>query len=107
MEYTYEDLENKTVAQLREIAEPMDHEAVHGYKTMHKEHLVKALCTALGIEPRAARKVVGINKSEIRAQIRKLKGRRDKALEAHDHKELKLVRRKIHRLKLKIRRAVV
>lgn len=107
MEYTYEDLSNKNVSQLREIAEGMDHEALHGYKTMRQEQLVKALCDAVGIEARPERKVVGINRSEIKAQIKKLKVEREKALEDHNHKELKLVRRKIRGLKRQIRKATV
>jgi hypothetical protein len=106
MDCTYEDLANKTVAQLREIAEGTDSEAVRGYKTMHKDHLVNALCKAFGIEARTERKVVGINRHEVRAQIRKLKETREKALAARDHKQLKTARRKIHKLKRKIRKSL-
>jgi len=107
MDYTYEELSQKNVKQLREIAEGVEHEAVQGYKTMHQEQLVEALCDAFGIEARPERKVLGINKGEIKARIKKLKTERDKALEEHDHKQLKLVRRKIQGLKRKIRRATV
>ena len=107
MDYTYEELSQKNVKQLREIAEGVVHEAVHGFKTMHQEQLVEALCKAFGIEAREERKVVGINKGEIKARIKKLKADRDKALEGHNHKQLKLVRRKIHGLKRKIRKATV
>jgi len=107
VDYTIEELKKKTVAQLREIAEKIDHEALHGYKTMHKEQLLLALCKALGIETHIHHQVVGINKSQIKAQIRGLKAERDAALEAHDHKRLKMVRHKIHRLKRSIREATV
>ena len=50
MAYTYEQLSEMNVAQLRDIAKGIDHEAVHGFSTMHKEKLIPALCTALGIE---------------------------------------------------------
>ncbi len=106
-EYTYEDLSGKTVAQLREIAEGVEHEAVQGYKTMHKEDLVKALCTAFGIEARAGRKVVGIDRKAIKGQIKELKAKREKALEGHDHQALKRIRRQIHRLKRKMRKATI
>ena len=74
---------------------------------MHKEHLIPALCTALGIEAHHHHEVVGIDKGKIKAQIRALKVERNAALEAHDHAELKKVRRKIRGLKRKIRKATV
>lgn len=105
MDYTFEDIKEKTVAQLREIAEKIDHEALHGYKTMHKEQLQLALCQALGVEAHVHHRVVGIDKGKIKAHIRELKAERDTALKAHDHKQLKMIRRKIHRLKRNIRKA--
>ncbi len=107
-EHTYEELSGKTVAQLREIAAAQgDHEELHGYTTMHKEELLLALCKALGIEAHEHHEVVGIDKSRIKARIRQLKQERDAALAAADHKQLKQVRRRIHHLKRKIRRATV
>jgi hypothetical protein len=105
-EHSFEELSKKNVTQLREIAEGTNHEAVQGYKTMHKEDLVKALCTAFGVEARVKKEVVGVDKAAIKGQIKKLKAQRGKALEAHDHSELKKVRRKIHRLKRKMRRSI-
>jgi len=96
-----------TVAQLREVAADIEHDAVHGYTTMHKEDLLKALCTALGIETHVHHDVVGIDKSTIKARIRELKVDRDKALDSGDGKELKRIRRQIHRLKRKIHKATV
>jgi hypothetical protein len=107
MAFTYHELREKAVAELRKIAEGIDHEAVHGYTTMHKDPLVRALCTALGIEMHEHHDVVGIDKGAIKAQIRELKVERNAALEAHDHEQLKRVRRKIHRLKRKIRASTV
>lgn len=105
--YTYEELSGKTVAQLRKIARDLDHDAVRGYSTMHKEHLLPAVCEALGIEAHVHHEVVGVNKSKIKGQIRELKGKRDEAIEKHDHKELKKIRRQIHGLKRKLRKAMV
>jgi DNA-binding IclR family transcriptional regulator len=105
-EHTFEELSKKNVTQLREIAEGVQHEAVQGYKTMHKEDLVRALCTAFGVEARAKKQVVGIDKAGVKGQIKELKAKRAKALEAHDHAELKKVRRKIHRLKRKMRKFI-
>jgi hypothetical protein len=107
MVYTHHELKIKTVAQLREIAKDIDHESLKGYSVMHKDHLIPALCKVLGIEMHEHHDVVGLNKAEIKAQIKELKGKRDKALADHDHAELKMVRRKIHNLKRQIHKATV
>ena len=79
MEYTYKDLKGMTVAQLREIAAGIEHEAVQGYTQLNKEHLIDAICAALGIEKHAHHEVRGINKGKIKSEIRSLKKERDKA----------------------------
>ena len=107
MSYTYEQLHDMTVAQLREVAREVEHDAVSGYSTMHKEDLLKALCAALGIEAHVHHEVVGIDKTKVKAQIRELKNQRDSALASGDKRELKQVRRRIHRLKRELRRATV
>lgn len=107
MEHTFEELKKKKVADLRVIAEGIDHEALHGYTTMHKDQLLPALCTALGIEAHEHHEVVGLDKRAMKVQIRELKAKRDALLEAHDHEQLKRVRRQIHHLKRKIRAATV
>jgi hypothetical protein len=106
MAYTYEELSKKTVAELREIAAGVEHEAVKGHTQMHKEQVLLALCTALGIDARAHHQVVGLDKSKVKAQIRALKKKRTVALEAHQARELKRVRRNIKRLKHRMRRAM-
>ena len=107
MAHTYEELHAMTVAQLREVAEGIEHEAVHGYSTMHKEDLLPALCEALGIEAHEHHEVVGIDKDAVKAKIRELKSQRAALIEAKDSKQLKRVRRKIRGLKRKIRKATV
>lgn len=106
MAYTYEELKHMTLADLREIAKGSEHEAVQGYTQMNKEHLVGALANALGIQ-HTHHDVVGIDKASIKARIRELKTKRAEALEAHDHAQLKTVRRTIHRLKRRINKATV
>ncbi|HEV2837576.1 MAG TPA: Rho termination factor N-terminal domain-containing protein, partial [Pyrinomonadaceae bacterium] len=92
MPLTYEELKHKTLADLREIAKGIEHEAVQGYTQLNKEHLIVALAKALGIH-HTHHDVVGIDKSSIKARIRELKTQRASALEAHDHAQLKVVRR--------------
>ena len=106
MAHTYEELHKKTVAQLRKIAKELDR-PIRGYTTMHKEHLLPALCEALGIEAHEHHEVVGLDKTKVKAEIKKLKAKREKALEKHDSKKLKTIRREIHALKRKLRRAIV
>jgi len=105
-ELTYEQLRHKTLAELREMAKGSEHEAVQGYTQLNKEHLVVALAKALGIQ-HEHHDVVGIDKSGIKARIRELKTQREAALAAHDHVQLKVVRRSIHRLKRRIHKATV
>ena len=71
----------------------------------NKEHLLKALCTAFKIEMRTKHQAVGVDKTTIKSKIKELKNQRDAALTEHNHKELKLVRKKIHRLKRKLHKA--
>ncbi len=105
-EVTYEQLRHKTVAELREMAKGIEHEAVQGYTQMNKDHLIVGLSKALGIQ-HEHHAVVGVDKTSIKARIRELKTQRAAALSAHDHAQLKVVRRSIHRLKRRIHKATV
>ncbi|MCI0488022.1 MAG: hypothetical protein L0229_15640 [Blastocatellia bacterium] len=107
MAHTLESLRKKTVAQLREIADGIDHEALKGHSVMHKDQLLVALCEVLGIDMREHHEVVGINKARIKARIKELKKQRDEAIAARDHAQLKVVRRTIHQLKRRIHKATV
>jgi hypothetical protein len=103
MAHTYEGLKTKTIAELREIAAGITHDAVQGYSQMNKEHLLPALCSALGIDTHEHHAVVGVDKAGIKTKIRELKRQRDSALEQGDHVQLKGVRRQIHHLNHQIR----
>ena len=104
MAYTYHELKEKTIQELRDIAKGVENqEAVQGYSQLNKEHLLPALCKALGIDSREHHAVSGIDKPAIKAKIRELKQQRAHALDAHDHDALKNVRRQIHRLNRQIR----
>jgi len=107
MAYTHHELKHKTLAELRDIAKDIEHDAVKGYTQLNKEHLVIALCQALNIDIHEHHVVVGIDKAAIKSRIKALKTRRDAALAAHDHKQLKVARRSIHRLKRQIHKATV
>ncbi|MGH9841061.1 MAG: hypothetical protein ACREEM_20080 [Blastocatellia bacterium] len=107
MAHTYEELKHMTVSQLRDIAVDIDHEAVQGYTQLNKEHLIVAICTALNIDMYAHHHVVGIDKAAVKSRIKSLKQQRDEALAAHDHAQLKAVRREMHHLKVKLHHATV
>ena len=100
---TYEDLKKKTVAELREMAKGLPHEAVQGYTQMNKEHLLPALCKALAIEHAHHHVEDGFDKSRIRARMKTLRIERDDALEAHDLAKLKAIRSELHALNHRIR----
>lgn len=103
MAYTYEQLKEKTLAELRDIAKDVEHEAVQGFSQMHKDRLLPALCTALGIDTREHYTVTGIDKAAVKARMRTLKQQRAAALEAHNHAQLRGIRRQLHRLNHQIR----
>jgi hypothetical protein len=103
MAYTYHELKEKTIQDLREIAKDVKHEAVQGFSQMNKGHLLPALCKALNIDMHEHLVVVGIDKQAIKAKIRDLQKKRDAAREAHDHKLLQSIRRQIHGLNRQIR----
>ena len=104
MAYTYHELHEKTIEELREIAKGVaNQDAVQGYSQMNKQHLLPALCKALGIDTREHHVVVGIDKPAIKAKMRELKKQRAAALDAHDHDGLKNIRRQLHSLNRQIR----
>ena len=107
MEYTFEMLKKMSVVELRDVAKTMSHEAVQGHTQMNKEHLLAAICQALNIDMHEHHRVVGLDKSQIKAKIRGLKTKRDEVLAAHNHAELREIRRRIHRLKRQIHKATV
>jgi len=106
MAFTIEELRHKNIAELREMAKGLEHEAVQGYTQLNKEHLFIALAKALGIQ-HTHHDVIGVDKAQIKKRIRELKVKREAALSAHNHGELKAVRRNIHRLKRQIHKATV
>ena len=98
----YHQLHKTRVVELREMAAKY---GIEGVSAMKKEQLVDFLAGKLGID-RHAHGALGINKASIKKLLHELKNERDKALTAHDRKALKQARRKRHRLKREIRRAI-
>jgi len=107
MSYTYDQLSKMNVVELRKIADGIEHEAVQGHSTMHKEKLVPAICKALNIEGHAHHTAIGINKASMKAEIRNWKKKRAEALTNKDYVKLSEIRQHIHDLKVKLRRAIV
>jgi hypothetical protein len=107
MAFTYHELKAKTVADLREIAKGIQHEAVQGYTQLNKDHLLVALCKALSIPTHEHHSIGGVDKASIKAKMRVLRAERAAAVAAGDHAKLKSVRRHLHSLVHDIRRHTV
>ena len=107
MAYTYHELKEKNITQLRDIAKDLQHEAVQGYTQLNKEHLLVAVCTALNVPLHEHHDAAGIDKAAIKAKMRALKKDREAAVAAGDHAKLKAVRRSIHGLNRQIKKHLV
>ena len=102
--YTYEDLKHKTIADLREIARGLDHEAVKGFSQLNKEHLLPGLCAALGIDAHEHHHVIGgFDKRAAKKKLRALRTEKQSALKTGDRARVKALRRRIHRINHQIR----
>jgi hypothetical protein len=105
MAHTYEELKHKTVAELREIAKGIEHEAVKGYTQMNKDHLLVGVCKALGLDMHVHHHhEAGAERGKIKAKIKALKKKRDEILASPQRDGLNLVLREIHGLKHRLRR---
>jgi DNA polymerase/3'-5' exonuclease PolX len=101
--HTYEELKHKTVAELREIAAGLQHDAVQGYSQLNKDHLLPAVCQALGIEAHEHHAAAFAEKFAIKAKMREIKTACEKAREAGDHTTLHGLRRHYHHLNHSLR----
>ena len=101
----FHELKGMTVAQLREVAKELG--GITGSSQMRKGDLLKDICKHLKLDVHEHHEVVGVDKASIKRRIQALKEQRDVALNAHNHQELKNVRRQIHKLKRRIHRATV
>ena len=98
----FHQLQKTRVIELRDMAAKM---GVEGVSALKKEKLIDLLATKLGID-RHAHGALGINKGAVKAQLRTAKAERDAALAARDHEALRKARRKAHRLRREIRKAL-
>lgn len=103
MEHTYEELKHKTIAELRELAKTLQHDAVQGYTQMNKDHLLPALCKALGIDSHEHHAAVGAEKLATKARMREIKAACEKAQADGDHESLHRLRREYHHLNHSLR----
>lgn len=105
MPHTYDELRKMTLADLRSVAKELQHEDVQGYTQMNKEHLLPAVCRALGLEAHEHHAAGGEAKLATRARLHELRTLRAQAIEAHDHDRLKSIRREYHHLNHTLRDA--
>jgi DNA polymerase III epsilon subunit-like protein len=98
MAHTYEELRKKTIADLREIAKGIEHEAVQGYTQMNKDHLLPALCKALGIDAHEHHAAALAEKAVVKAKLREIKAKRTAALEKGDRALVAQLRQQHRRL---------
>jgi len=103
MAMTYEELKAKTLVELREIAKTIVHDAVQGYSQMNKEHLLPALCKALGIDAHEHHAAVAAEKGLIKAQMREIRAAAEKARDSGDYEALHRLRRQHHSLNHELR----
>jgi len=99
---TFHELQKIRVVELRQMAAEY---GVEGTSAWKKEQLIEYLAGKLGID-RHAHGPLGIDKVAVKKQLHALKAERDAALNAHDAKVLKQLRRKMHRLKRQINKAL-
>jgi hypothetical protein len=101
MAYTYDELKHKTVAELRDIAAGLQHEAVQGYTQMNKEHLLPAVCKALGIDTHEHHAAAVAEKSKVKARMHAIRAALSNS--GGDREKLHALRREYHHLNHRLR----
>src|SRR5258708_37414822 len=107
MAHTFPELKSKPLAELREIAAGIEHEAVKGYTQLNKDHLLAAICKALNIDMHVHHEVKGVDKTAIKTKIGEWQQKHDEALAAKDRDELKVTRNPVHHFQHQLRKAMV
>ena len=96
MAHTYDELKHKTVAELREIAKGLPHDAVQGYTQMNKEHLLPAICKALGLDAHEHHAAAADGKRTMKARMREIKS--TLAATSSNPDQMHALRREYHHL---------
>jgi hypothetical protein len=107
MAHTFPELKKKTLAELKEIAAGITHDAVQGHTQMNKDHLLEAICKALSLDMHVHHEVKGVDKTAMKTKIGEWQKKRDEALAAKDRKKLKVALDHIHHFKHQLRKAMV
>lgn len=107
MSYTYHELKEKKISELRDIASKTKHEAIKGYTQLNKDHLLAALCKAFNLDMFEHHKAMGINKTRFKTKIKELKKKRDQAMSSGDRKTLKDILSRIHSCKRRLHKATI
>jgi hypothetical protein len=103
LDVDWHELNKHRVADLRDMMKK-NAPQIQGVLSWKKEQLVAEVAQLLGIE-KPHKVIEGIDKTAVKARIKKQRELRLAALEAKDSAQLKRARRKIHRLKRQLRRA--
>src|SRR5260221_12384797 len=90
MAHTFPELKSKALAELREIAAGIEHEAVKGYTQLNKDHLLAALCKALNIDMPVHHEVKGVDKTAIKTKTGEGKKKPAEGPAAKDRGERKI-----------------
>jgi hypothetical protein len=107
MAHTFPELKKKSLAELKEIAAGIEHEAVKGYTQLNKDHLLEAICKALSLDMHVHHEVKGVDKTAMKTKIGEWQKKRNEALAAKDRKKLKVALDHIHHFKHQLRKAMV
>ncbi len=100
---TYHELEKTKATRLREMLKEVDPE-FKGASGLKKDQLVEVLADKLGVQ-RPHKVVAASDKGAIKARIRELKQAKAAAVAARDRAELRRLRRELHGLRRRLRRA--
>lgn len=101
-----QELEKLTVTKLREMAG--EYEDIKGASAMKKEDLINILCEKLGIDREVHMEAkAGVDKRTLKKRIREFKAQAVQVATSGDKANAKLLRRRAHRAKRRLRKSLV
>ena len=102
----YHEISKLTVTKLREMA--MEYEDIKGASGMTKEQLLPLLCEKMDIEYKEHDEVKsGVDKTALKRVVKDLKTKHAEAVQAGDRTQAKVLRRRLHHAKRRLRRSIV